>query len=28
MEDGFFQEYKARLVSELKKRSMKFEAIF
>lgn len=27
-EDGFFQEYKARLISELKKRRMKFEAVF
>ena len=28
MEDDFFQEYKARLVSELKKRKMQFEAVF
>jgi DNA repair photolyase len=27
-EDEFFQEYKARLLSELKKRKMKFEAVF
>jgi len=27
-EDEFFQEYKARLISELKKRRMKFEAVF
>ncbi|MBP1740992.1 MAG: Radical superfamily protein [Deltaproteobacteria bacterium] len=27
-EDEFFQEYKARLTSELKKRGMKFEAVF
>ena len=27
-EDEFFQDYKARLVAELKKRRMKFEAIF
>jgi len=27
-EDEFFQEYKARLTSELKKRRMKFEAVF
>ena len=27
-EDEFFQEYKARLLSELKKRRMKFEAVF
>jgi DNA repair photolyase len=27
-EDDFFQEYKARLTSELKKRRMKFEAVF
>ena len=27
-EDGFFQEYKSRLVAELRKRKMKFEAIF
>ena len=27
-EDDFFQEYKARLVSELKKRKMQFEAVF
>jgi len=27
-EDDFFQEYKARLISELKKRRIKFEAVF
>ena len=27
-EDEFFQEYKTRLTSALKKRSMKFEAVF
>jgi DNA repair photolyase len=27
-QDEFFQEYKARLISELKKRKMKFEAVF
>jgi DNA repair photolyase len=27
-EDEFFQEYKGRLMSELKKRRMKFEAVF
>jgi hypothetical protein len=27
-EDEFFQEYKGRLTSELKKRGMKFEAVF
>jgi DNA repair photolyase len=27
-EDEFFQEYKARLISELKKRRMKFETVF
>ena len=27
-EDEFFQEYKGRLISELKKRRMKFEAVF
>jgi hypothetical protein len=27
-EDEFFQEYKARLTSELEKRRMKFEAVF
>jgi DNA repair photolyase len=27
-EDDFFQEYKTRLISELKKRKMKFEAVF
>jgi hypothetical protein len=27
-EDEFFQEYKARLISELKKRRMKYEAVF
>jgi len=27
-EDEFFQEYKSRLISELKKRRMKFESVF
>jgi hypothetical protein len=27
-EDEFFQEYKGRLMSELKKRRMKFETVF
>jgi hypothetical protein len=27
-EDEFFQEYKGRLISVLKKRGMKFEAVF
>jgi len=28
MEDNFFQEYKTRLISELRKRKMNFEAVF